>query len=290
MSTAAQPGRTALVLGGGGVTGIAWEIGVLAGLRAVGGPLAAALDAPALVVGTSAGSVVGTLVAAAADRGPDWDLADALAAQRAPSTTELPRAVDLDALFERMTATTTTDPRAARREVGELALGVDRAVSADRRAAVAARLPVHAWPTTPLRVTAVDAHSGEVVVHDAAAGVELDDAVAASCAVPGVWPVVRIGDRDLMDGGVASLCHADLAAGYDHVVVLVPFPAAGGTGLRSLDDELADLRTTGAGITVVGPDPDYLAGPGRAALDPAGRSAAADLGYRLGRTIGQAPT
>ncbi|WP_433801332.1 patatin-like phospholipase family protein [Actinomycetospora sp. CA-084318] len=290
MSAAQQPGRTALVLGGGGVTGIAWEIGVLAGLRAAGGPLAASLDAPALVVGTSAGSVVGTLVAAAADAGPDWDLADALAAQHAPSTTELPRDVDLDALFERMTATTGTDPVEARRAVGELALGVDRSVSDERRAAVAARLPVHDWPTTPLRVTAVDAESGELVVFDAAGGAALDDAVAASCAVPGVWPVVPIGDRLYMDGGMASLCHATLAAGHDRVVVLVPFPAAGGAGVRALDDELADLRGTGAEIVVVGPDPEYLAGPGRAALDPAGRPAAADLGYRLGRTIGEDPT
>ncbi|WP_018332952.1 patatin-like phospholipase family protein [Actinomycetospora chiangmaiensis] len=287
MSAAQQPGRTALVLGGGGVTGIAWEIGVLAGLRAAGGRLAAALDAPALVVGTSAGSVVGTLVAAAADAGPDWDLADALATQHAPSTTEIPREVDLDALFERMSATADADPVEARRGVGELALGVDCSVSDDRRASISARLPVHDWPATPLRVTAVDADSGELVVFDAAAGASLDDAVAASCAVPGVWPVVPIGDRLLMDGGVASMCHATLAAGHDRVVVLVPFPATGGGGSRPLDDELAELRAGGAELVVIGPDADYLAGPGQTALDPAGRPAAADLGYRFGRSIGE---
>ena len=290
MSSAAQPdarptGTTALVLGGGGVTGIAWEIGVLHGLRAGGGTLARALDAPALVVGTSAGSVVGTIVAAAADAGPDWDLAPALAAQHAPSTTEIPRDIDLTALFERMSSVVATDPLEARRQVGEFALAVDRDVADDRRAAIAARLPVRDWPATTLRVTAVDARSGALTVFDAHSGVGLDEAVAASCAVPGVWPTVPIGDAEYMDGGMASLCHATLAAGHDRVVVLVPFPAEGSVGSRSLDDELADLRGTGAEIVVIGPDAEYLAGPGRAALDPAGRSASAELGERLGRSV-----
>ncbi len=47
--------RTALVLGGGGITGIAWEVGLLAGLAEAGVDLSGA----DLVVGTSAGSVVG---------------------------------------------------------------------------------------------------------------------------------------------------------------------------------------------------------------------------------------
>ena len=55
--------RTALVLGGGGITGIAWEIGVLAGLAEAGADLTGA----DLVVGTSAGSVVGAQVTAGAD-------------------------------------------------------------------------------------------------------------------------------------------------------------------------------------------------------------------------------
>ncbi|MDL5154347.1 patatin-like phospholipase family protein [Actinomycetospora termitidis] len=287
-SAAQQPGGTALVLGGGGVTGIAWEIGVLAGLRAARGPLAAGLDAPALVVGTSAGSVVGTLVAAAADTGPGWDLADALAAQHAPSASEIPRDVDLEALMEAM-QTDSADPLEARRHVGEFALGVDRSVADRRRVSVAARLPVHDWPTTPLRITAVDARTGELVVFDGTAGAPLDDAVAASCAVPGVWPTVPVAGRDLMDGGMASLCHATLATGHDRVVVLVPFPAPGGGPVRGLDDELDELRAAGTEVTVIGPDPEYLAGPGSAALDPAGRPAAADLGYRLGRSFGQDP-
>lgn len=275
---------TALVLSGGGVAGIAWEIGVLRGLRAAGGPLASALAAPALVVGTSAGSVVGTMVAAAADRGPDWDLEDAWAAQHAPPTTEITRTVDLEALFSTMADPARTgDPLAARRAVGAFARGVDPAEAPGRGAVVSARLPVHDWPRLPLRITAVDAHSGEPAVFDAAAGVALDDAVTASCAVPGVWPVVRIGDRDYMDGGMASMGHVPLAAGHDRVVVLAPMVTPSAGGIRGLADELAQVRATGTEVIVIGPDDEYLAGPGARALDPAVRAEAADLGDRFGR-------
>ena len=51
--------RRALVLGGGGVAGIAWETGLIAGLAGLGIDLAAA----DVVIGTSAGSVVGTDIA-----------------------------------------------------------------------------------------------------------------------------------------------------------------------------------------------------------------------------------
>jgi NTE family protein len=284
---AVEASTTALVLGGGGVTGIAWEIGVLRGLRAAGGELAEALAAPALVLGTSAGSVVGTHVAAGSDLDELWE------AQRATSSSEIASSVDLEALFASMAERTqdATDDLDARRRVGELAREVDRGASGARRAAVAARLPVHDWPERPLRITAVDAHTGEVVVFDRASGVALDDAVAASCAVPGVWPVVPIAGpdgatREYMDGGMASLTHLPLAAGHERVVVLVPFPTTSALGMRGFDDELAAVRSAGTDVVVVGPDPEYLAGPGRAALDPAGRRASAELGDRLGRSLG----
>lgn len=287
--SAARSETTALVLAGGGVAGIAWEIGVLHGLRAAGGALAAALDTPALVVGTSAGSVVGTMVAAAADRDPAWDLEDAWAAQHAPSTTEIPRTVDLEALFTRMADPTLThDPLAARRAAGEFAREVDPDGAPGRGSSVSARLPVHEWPRVPLRITAVDAHTGEVAVFDGRSGVALDDAVTASCAVPGVWPVVPIGGRVYMDGGVASLAHAPLAAGHDRIVVLAPMVPPGVGGMRGLADELAEVRTTGAEVVLIGPDEDYLAGPGANALDPAVRPEAADLGERFGRAVAAA--
>jgi NTE family protein len=285
----ARQETTALVLSGGGVTGIAWEIGVLHGLRAAGGALAVALDAPALVVGTSAGSVVGTIVAAAADRSEGWDLEDAWAAQHAPASSEVARDVDLEGLLTRMAdPALSDDPVGARRAVGAFALEIDPATAPGRGRSVSARLPVHDWPAVPLRLTAVDAHSGKVVVLDAASGVELDDAVTASCAVPGVWPVVPIDGREFMDGGIASLAHVPLAAGHDRIVVLAPMIVPSVGGMRGLEDELAEVRSTGADVVLIGPDEEYLAGPGAAALDPAGRAEAADLGERFGRAIAAA--
>lgn len=286
---AARRGTTALVLSGGGVTGIAWEIGVLHGLRAAGGALAVALDAPALVVGTSAGSVVGTMVAAAADRSERWDLEDAWTAQHEAASAEIARDVDLQGLFTRMADPALSgDPVAARRAVGAFAREIDPATAPGRGRSVSARLPVHDWPAVALRITVVDAHSGEVVVLDAASGVALDDAVTASCAVPGVWPVAPIDGREYMDGGIASLAHVPLAAGHDRIVVLAPMVTPSAGGLRGLDDELAEVRTTGADVVLIGPDEEYLAGPGAAALDPAGRAEAADLGERIGRAVAAA--
>ncbi len=61
-----------------------------------------------------------------------------------------------------------------------------------------------------------------------AGGTGVVDAVGANCAVPGVWPPVTIGDRRFMDGGVRSVANADLAAGYERVVIVAP--VAQGTG------------------------------------------------------------
>ena len=75
--------KTGLVLGGGGVTGIAWEVGLLAGLRDGGADVSGA----DLVIGTSAGSAVGAVVASGED------LEDLYAEQTSPpgATTREPR-------------------------------------------------------------------------------------------------------------------------------------------------------------------------------------------------------
>ena len=91
-----------------------------------------------------------------------------------------------------------------------------------RRDVIAQRLPSHDWPDRVLRISAIDTATGELVVFDRDSGVGLVDAVAASCAVPGVWPPVTIGDRRYMDGGVGSTVNMALADDCDVAVVLVP--------------------------------------------------------------------
>jgi NTE family protein len=252
----------ALVLAGGGLTGIGWEVGILAGLAAGGVEPGAGAD---LIIGTSAGSVVGARVAQGAD------LEALFTEQLAPAGTERAASIDGEAvteIFEAMLATG-GDPLERHRRVGALALAADTIPEADRLAVVAARLPDPSWPTRRLRIVAVDAVSGETALFDAGSGVPLVEAVAASCAVPGVWPPTTIGDRRYIDGGVRSPDNADLAAGSDRVLVLVP--------LRMDVAAVPRLEETGS-VAVVYPDDDAVVAMGPNPLDPAFRAAAARAG------------
>jgi NTE family protein len=141
------------------------------------------------------------------------------------------------------------------------------------------RLPSHDWPAAALRLTAVDVRSGAFEAFDAASGVALVDAVAASCAVPGIWPPVTIGDRRFMDGGVRSAINSDLAEGHDRVVVLAPLA---GPSEAMTSAELDALRGS-ASVAVVSSDEAAVEAMGPNALDPAMRRPAAEAGRRQGR-------
>jgi NTE family protein len=148
-----------------------------------------------------------------------------------------------------------------------------------RRAVIAARLPSHDWPTRPIVLTAVDAHSGAFTTFDASSGVPLVDAVAASCAVPGIWPPVTIAGRRYIDGGVRSSTSCDLASGHRHVLVLTPMPAAMTLGLET---EVDRLRAEGSTVVVLVADGEALARIGPNPLDPSRRAPALEEGRRQG--------
>jgi NTE family protein len=260
----------ALVLAGGGLTGIAWELGVIAGMADDG----LDLNDADLIVGTSAGATVAAQITTGS--------LDALVgAQLAADSQELAAVLDLDLLAKIFTLL--SDPSASgderRAQVGTMALGADTVAEPVRRAVIAARLPSHQWPARPIVLTAVDAHSGELTTFDASSGVPLVDAVAASCAVPGVWPPVTIGDRRYIDGGVRSGTNADLASGHDRVLVLTPMQA---TMALRLEDEAAGLRDHGSTVQVVTADDDALASFGDNPLDPSRRGPALEAGRRQG--------
>jgi NTE family protein len=261
----------ALVLGGGGIAGIAWEIGLLSGLAEEGVDVR---DAD-LVVGTSAGSIVGTLLRT----GPD--LAELYARQLGPVPPTEKR-IDFDGVAMMASIGTALagvrDAQEARARVGGLALAAATVPEEERRATIRARIGEPAWPDRRLVVTAVDAHDGSFSAFDADSGVALLDAVAASCAVPLAYPPITIGERRYIDGGMRSVTNADLAAGCEKVLIVTPFPGAPGSPLGpSLDDEV-DVLSKAAEVHVVLADTVALRAFGTNPLDPATREPSAFAG------------
>jgi NTE family protein len=297
--------NVALVLGGGGAAGNAWEIGVIAGLADAGIDMTQAAD---LVVGTSAGAT------AAAQVRSGIPAAELLAAVLSPpirpagqNRERLP-SLPMATVFERMRAIGAAATSAAelQRSMGAFGLESDSTLgpaAGARRAMVAARLPRHDWPDRPMIVTAVDAHTGELAAFTRDSGVDLVDAVTASCALPGLVPTHSINGSRYIDGGVRSTDNADLASGYANVVVLSPLGGRSQTstergtgsagqfeGLRrqpewgtDLASQVEALRTQGSHVEVITPDADSRAAMGTNQMDPAARIPAARAGFAQGK-------
>ncbi|WP_426594197.1 patatin-like phospholipase family protein [Cellulomonas sp. McL0617] len=278
----------ALVLGGGGSTGNAWLIGVIAGLFDAG------LDvtAPDLTIGTSAGSTAAAQLAGAAPAELFAAIVDAAPPQRTGGPAgRVPTRPVVDHLDRiRTIIASAVDAADMRRRMGTAALEMDAASDgswpAQWRTTVAARLPGGLWPDRAVLITAVDARTGDPVAFDRHSGVELVDAVAASCASGLPY---RIGDGRYIDGGYRSNAeNADLAAGYARVLVLSPFggrslhPAGWGTHLATQVDE---LRAHGSRVETVFPDSSAEPMFGANAMDLSMRPAAARAGYDQGATL-----
>ena len=291
----------ALVLGGGGAGGNAWEIGVIAGLAEAGLDLTAAAD---LVIGTSAGATAAAQVRSGL---PPAELLASVLSPPAPSARpagqnrQPPPSLPMATVFERMRAIGAAATSAAelQRAMGAFGLESDAVLgpgAAQRRAVVAARLPSPQWPDRPMIVVAIDAHTGELAAFDRDSGVDLADAVTASPALPGLIPTVSINGSRYIDGGVRSTDNADLAAGYANVVVLSPLggrirtPAGQFEGLRrspdwgtDLPSQVEALRKQGSRVEVITPDADSRAAMGANQMDPATRIPAARAGFAQGQ-------
>ena len=271
-------GKRALVLGGGGVAGIAWETGILLGVADESPAAAAALLDSDVLLGTSAGSAVVAQISSG------LDLVELFARQVSETSAELDPGVGIDSITELFLAAM-ADPDATvaqkRQRIGAVALASDTVPEPLRRNVIAQRLPSHVWPDRVLRLTVIDAATGELVVLDRDSGVDLVDAVAASCAVPGAWPPVTIGDRRYMDGDIGSTINLDLADDCAVAVVLVPAgesaPSAFGAGPAL---EIKGFRGAALGVFA---DEESLAAFGPNALDPNCRPACARAGRAQGR-------
>ncbi len=266
----------ALVIGGGGVAGIAWATGVLAGLADAG---IGVTEADALF-GTSAGSAVAAQLTSGVELPALFQAQVDPALQRKELT---PRDGALADAFEFGTRVDAevTDPVARLHRMGEMALAAETVTEAERRAVIEARLPSHRWPERPLSVIAVHAVTGRTRVFDRTSGVGLVDAVTASCAIPGVWPAATVGDDRYIDGGIRSLTNLDLAAGYARTLVIAPMPDP------VLDADAAAIAERGGLIEVITPDESALAAFGTDPLSPASRTPAGHAGFAQGRAAAQ---
>ncbi len=271
----------ALVLGGGGVAGVAWELGILLGLYEAGVDVRNA----DLIIGTSAGSVVGAQIASGVE------LASLFAAQVTPGQQSKERMVNFDPnglmeVYRQAITAGISDPKAMRARIGAYALSVPTIPEAERRAIIESRLPTRNWSERNLLIVAVDANSGEEYILDRTSGVELVDAVAASCAVPGIWPPVTIAGHRYVDGGVRSATNADLARGYQRVLILNPMGAnANVLGSHGPAAEARALTNEGSQVQTIEPDPASIAAIGQNPLDPATRVPSARAGHAQGKQI-----
>ena len=284
----------ALVLGGGGAAGNAWLIGVIAGLFDVG------LDVTNadLIVGTSAGSTAAAQITSAP---PTQLLAGILSAapqQRTGPIVSNGGRVPIGPAADHMERTNriingAEDAADMRRRMGAAALAMDGAsdssVQTQWRATVAARLPRQEWPQHTMLIPAVDADTGEPVVFDRHSGVDLVDAVAASCAGDFAY---SIGDKRYIDGGYRADVNADLAAGYRRVLVIPPLgdrtrkPLDWGLHLAAQVDE---LRAHGSRVEIISPDSDsqHTLGVGMNMMDLSTRGPSAQAGYNQGKALAE---
>jgi NTE family protein len=270
--------KRALVLGGGGVAGIAWETGVLRGIADESPAAARALLDSDVLVGTSAGSAVVAQISSG------LSIEDLFARQVQEISAEIDPGIGVDAIIDLFLAALSqpdTTVAQKRQRIGAVALAAETVAEPVRHYVVAQRLPTHLWPDRVLRVTAIDVATGELVVFERDSGVKLVDAVAASCAVPGAWPPVTIGDRRYMDGGIGSTINLDVADDCDTAVVLVAAgvsaPSPFGAGPVA---EIAAFRGTALGIFA---DHKSLAAFGLNPLDPRCRIGSAEAGRVQGR-------
>lgn len=279
--------RIGLVLGAGGVLGGAWLVGALDALAAETGWDPGGADH---IVGTSAGSMIGALVASGI---PPWFMVahsageefEHLAAAQGAEPTEDDRSGG--AVFRLHRRTPTIGPGSWKLALGSLARPYRYAPAA----VLAGWIPKGLVSTEPLKDTvrracpdawaphpafwavACDYGTGGRVVfgRDDAPPATLPDAVAASCAIPGFYHPVTIGGREYVDGGLRSTSNLDVLrnARCDLVICLNPMsslhapqsPALGERAAmvmrsaagRRLGAEARTMRAAGADVVLVQP-------------------------------------
>jgi NTE family protein len=242
----------ALVLGGGGPLGVAWESGLIAGFAQGGVDLGLA----DYILGTSAGAIVGARLASGVEAASLADAPLDPAAVVRPPSGGSPEAMMRMGQMMREGLGGARNPAEVRRELGALALGAEAASEAaflEIMGRELGRVPHQGWPTRAFACTAVDAEDGGFQIWQADSGVDLLPAVASSACVPGLVTPITLQGRRYMDGGMRSPTNADLAVGYELVVVIaVQTPAAAeGPFAKLINQEVESLQSGGATVVTI---------------------------------------
>lgn len=263
---------TALVLGGGGLTAYAWQVGVLAGLAEAGVDLSGA----DVLAGTSAGSLLAVELAAGAV--PADLYGEQVSRKRAMLEVDFTFAMTFKYLWA---ALGSRDPETVVKRLSRLALAVRGVTEDEVFDAIGPQLPVQEWPQRTVRLFAVDALTGEPTGFSADSGIDLLRAMAATCALPPLFPPITIGAGRWMDGGVRSTSNADLLHDCRRVVVLAPVPKGPGAS-PSAADQVASLASGGTRTALLTPDKAARRAFGRNPLDASRIPGAAQAGLRQG--------
>lgn len=279
--------RRGLVLGGGGVFFVAWQVAYLNGLAKRG----VQLDRADIIVGTSAGSLVASIMGSGGLRrfGVQVDLIariPALVGLLAPASHFTPSQLRALNLFREAGDANPDTVRA----IGHAALAAHTPSAAEMRRNTSFTVATRGWTSPALHITATDVFTAERLVIDQHAGISSIRAAAASSAVPGIFSPQPILDRFAMDGGTSgSGTHCDVVAGADKALVV----ALGASieqeiatmtiQVGSFESELAGLRDAGTEARSKGPlevDLKKLMDPTAVpeALALGDRQAAADAG------------
>lgn len=271
------------MLAGGGLAASAWELGLITGMADAG------LDVRSadLFVGTSSGSRVALHLAS------EETHEDAFQRRIQPGGPSPGRPPAVDWVGLRDGVARAKEAGGSRteilRRIGSLAMAAPAGTSGTgRRETVAAQLPMTTWPEKPLLITAVNADTGERRAFDRHSGIDLVEAVIASTASFGASPVLFRGEH-YIDGGFYCTDNADLAAGFDRVMILAlkrP-PDIPSTSVATLEETVKILQDGGAWVEVIQPDETALAAFAEAGgfLHPAISGPAAKAGRSQGARV-----